>query len=66
VSAFDGTSYNVQSCGKHIATLDGGTCMSGGCKARLACPVGEGYVYIEPQIQFHMRAFLRARQSETA
>jgi ferredoxin len=62
VSAFDGSSYDVQTCGKHIMSDAGASCMTAGCKARLACPVGTGFVYEIPQRQFHMKAFLKARQ----
>ncbi len=62
VSAFDGTSYDVAACGQHIGSDGGQDCMTGGCKARLACPVGQGFTYQSAQIQFHMDAFLRARR----
>jgi hypothetical protein len=61
VSAFDGSSYDVVGCRQHIGSDGGQDCMDGGCKARLACPVGRGFTYALPQIQFHMTAFLRAR-----
>ena len=54
VSAFDGTSYDVAACAappRHGAT--GRACMSGGCLARHACPVGQGL------------PMLRHRQSST-
>jgi epoxyqueuosine reductase QueG len=63
VSAFDGTSYDVQACGQHIKSNAGQNCMTTGCKARLACPVGEGFVYQVDQREFHMKAFLKARQT---
>jgi hypothetical protein len=66
VSAFDGKSYDVVGCGQHIGAAAGQDCMSGGCKARLACPVGREFTYQPPQIQFHMRAFLKARQEAIA
>ena len=62
VSAFDGTRYNVMACAGHIATEAGSTCMNGGCLARHACPVGQGFAYAPAQATFHMRAFLAARQ----
>lgn len=66
VGAFTGESYEVQSCAHHIAAPAGAACMENGCGARLACPVGRGYVYSPAQARFHMEAFLRARQSEAA
>lgn len=62
VGAFDGTRYDVPACFSHIASDAGTACMSRGCLARHACPVGQGFAYAPAQAQFHMRAFLRARQ----
>ncbi len=60
--AFDGASYDVPACVAHLATPAGHACMAGGCLARHACPVGQGSAYAPAQAEFHMRAFLRARQ----
>jgi hypothetical protein len=57
VSAFSGEGYDVGACRSHLATEAGGECMSGGCKARLACPVGRDHMYGPEQTGFHMRAF---------
>ncbi len=57
VSAFDGKSYDVVGCGQHINSAAGQNCMTGGCMARLACPVGRGFMYQSAQMQFHMIAF---------
>ncbi|PZF77629.1 hypothetical protein DK847_04090 [Aestuariivirga litoralis] len=62
VAAFDGTRYDVPACFAHIATKAGAACMTRGCLARHACPVGQGFAYAPAQAQFHMRAFLKARQ----
>jgi epoxyqueuosine reductase QueG len=62
VGAFDGTSYYVPACAAHLAMPAGDVCMRGGCLARHACPVGQGYAYAPAQAEFHMRAFLTARQ----
>lgn len=64
VSAFDGASYDVVACGKHILSEEGDDCMGGGCKARLSCPVGVQYHYHPRQMQFHMKAFQRARAGD--
>ena len=66
VSAFDGKSYDVVTCGKHILSDSGHACMGGGCKARLACPVGKAFTYHPAQLQFHMRAFQAARKGDDA
>jgi epoxyqueuosine reductase QueG len=64
VNAFDGNSYDVKTCGKQILADAGADCMSGGCKARLACPVGAAYRYAPQQMQFHMGAFQKARSQD--
>ncbi len=65
VVAFDGTGYDYRNCGRHVLSVAGETCMTGGCLARLACPVGRGYAYAPAQMQFHMRAFAEARKKDT-
>lgn len=62
VSAFDGQRYDVDACGGHLKMPQGADCMSRGCLARHACPVGQGFAYAPAQAQFHMRAFVAARQ----
>ncbi|MFN4141565.1 ferredoxin [Aestuariivirga sp.] len=62
VSAFDGTRYDVAACAGHVGREAGRECMSRGCLARHACPVGQGFAYAPAQAEFHMRAFLAARQ----
>jgi epoxyqueuosine reductase QueG len=62
VGAFDGKGYDVTACAGHLRTRAGQACMSGGCLARHACPVGQGFAYAPAQAAFHMRAFLAARQ----
>jgi epoxyqueuosine reductase QueG len=64
VDAFSGTSYDVPRCIDHIASPPGSDCMEGGCLARQACPVGRPFTYRREQMQFHMRAFLRAHQPD--
>ncbi|MGL4295028.1 MAG: hypothetical protein ACRCTG_04865 [Aestuariivirga sp.] len=62
VTAFDGTAYDVEACRSHIAMPQGAQCMSQGCLARHACPVGQGFAYRQDQASFHMKAFLAAGQ----
>jgi ferredoxin-like protein FixX len=57
VSVFSESSYDVMSCRSHIAIDENQTCMTHGCLARRACPVGCEYMYSPEQMQFHMRAF---------
>ncbi len=65
VGAFSGKDYDVPRCIDHIAAPEGQDCMSGGCLARRACPVGRPFTYGRPQMQFHMRAFLAAHINRT-
>lgn len=65
VQAFDGNSYDVAACAQQLGTPQGQDCMSGGCLARRACPVGQQFRYEAPQLQFHMQAFLKARSEKT-
>ena len=59
VAAFSGSGYDVARCRAHVATAEGTRCMSGGCLARNACPVGAGHRYARTQAAFHMQAFSR-------
>jgi hypothetical protein len=61
VGAFSGAGYNVAACAGHLKSAAGADCMSFGCRARGACPVGAEHVYGPEQANFIMRAFLRAR-----
>jgi ferredoxin len=60
VGAFAADEYDVAGCRTHLAMEAGSACMSGGCKARLACPAGRDFVYEPDQMQFHMQAFAGA------
>jgi epoxyqueuosine reductase QueG len=62
VGAFSGRDYDVPRCIDHNASPKGIDCMTGGCLARRACPVGRPFAYGQDQMQFHMRAFLTAHQ----
>jgi len=62
VGAFDGERYDVDACARHLRSAAGAPCMTGGCLARHACPVGAAYRYAPAQAGFHMAAFLKARQ----
>jgi hypothetical protein len=49
--------FDVRDCRSHLASDQGQAgCMSGGCRARDACPVGIAYRYPEAQVRFHMQA----------
>lgn len=49
--------YNVAACHDHLNTPEGQSCMTGGCLARLACPLSAGAERDPEQSAHHMRAF---------
>lgn len=55
VNAFSDEGFEVQACRTHLASNDEPHCMTLGCGARAACPIG--VPYSKEQIQFHMNAF---------
>ncbi|MGI9336672.1 MAG: hypothetical protein ACR2RL_26270 [Gammaproteobacteria bacterium] len=61
--AFTGAAYDVPACVTHVSSAAGVSCLTGGCLARHACPVGTGHAYAPAQAEFHMRAFLKSRAS---
>jgi hypothetical protein len=49
--------FDVFGCRSYLRTSEGQTgCMTGGCLARAACPVGQSYRYSPAQLGFHMAA----------
>jgi hypothetical protein len=60
VGAFTPAGYDVPTCIAHLTT--GAECMSIGCLARRACPIGPEYRQGSEQAQFHQRAFLAAQR----
>jgi hypothetical protein len=64
VDAFTPDGYDVPACAGHLRRAEGADCVTGGCLARRACPVGADWTYVPEQAGFHMRAFLRARRSD--
>lgn len=49
--------FDVARCRDHLVSTAGQAgCMTRGCLARDACPVGRSYRYPEEQIRFHMKA----------
>ncbi len=63
VAAFTVAGYDVDACAAHLLSDAEPHCATLGCRARDACPAGAGWRYPEPQIQFHMAAFAKARRS---
>ena len=61
VSAFSEDGYDSLACAVYISENRHGDCLSLGCRARRACPIGRGARYEPAQAQFHMESFLRSR-----
>jgi hypothetical protein len=57
VNAFRVGDYDVLACAGHLVESGGSNCMTGGCLARRACPVGREHLYSPPHAQFHMEKF---------
>lgn len=61
VNAFVEGDYRVARCVAHLAAHPAGPCITAGCLARHACPVGQAFRYLPAQAQLHMRAFVGKR-----
>lgn len=62
VGAMTRSGYDVAACVEHVASPAGCSCLMQGCLARRACPAGREFRYVPAQAEFHMRAFVEARQ----
>ncbi len=62
VNAFSDSGYDVPRCIAHVESPAGSDCLSGGCLARRACPIGCEYAYPAEQAEFHTRAFVTANR----
>ncbi len=60
MDAYTASGFALQSCADHLHSLPGQSCMSLGCQARLACPVGTAFRYEPDHAAFHMQAFLNS------
>jgi hypothetical protein len=58
VGAFGEREYRVGQCVAHLVAYPQGPCVTAGCLARHACPVGQAHRYTPAQAQLHMRAFV--------
>jgi ferredoxin len=63
VGAFSVGGYDVAACAAQLKSPAGADCMTGGCLARRACPVGAEHAHAAEQAAFTMRTFLRAREA---
>lgn len=59
VGALGSAPYDVAGCHAHLSTPEGALCMSGGCRARCACPVSQSAGRDPDQSAYHMRQFHR-------
>ena len=59
VGAIQATGFARDDCRRHVSTVPGNACRTGGCLARLSCPVGRAYHYGADQALFHMDAVVR-------
>ena len=57
VSAFSSDGLDIKSCYSHLDKGLEPDCVSLGCRARDACPVGRDYRYDDAQVQFHMKSY---------
>ena len=57
VGAFSGEALDLEACFRHIDSNQDPHCMTLGCRARDACPVGVQYRNTDAQVQFHMKAY---------
>jgi NAD-dependent dihydropyrimidine dehydrogenase PreA subunit len=60
VDAFGENGFDLPACLGHLRSAEGGECMTGGCLARRACPVGADHAYGPEHQAFLARSFLAA------
>ena len=60
VNAFSEGAYDVPACVDHLRQPQGDDCLSLGCRARRACPIGRDYHYASAQAHLHMSAFVKS------
>lgn len=59
VGALSATAYDTARCHAHLDTPEGRDCLTGGCRARRACPAGIGHARLAEQSAYHMSRFHR-------
>lgn len=60
VNAVQLSAFDFNACRNQLAQPQGQPCLTNGCLARNACPVGQEFRYSAEQQTFHQRAFARA------
>lgn len=63
VGAYTAAGFALERCAAHLDAPAGEPCMSGGCLARRACPVGTRFGHGRQQATFTMAAFRRSRHA---
>lgn len=58
VGAYSRTGFSVPACATYLRGLRGEDCLSGGCLARRACPIGRSALHTPDQARFHLNAFV--------
>jgi len=58
VNAFGPEGYDTTSCRTYLEALPGNDCMTQGCRARRACPIGKTYGRLNSHSSYHMSQFL--------
>lgn len=59
VGAFTPDGFNYEACLGHVRSEAGRDCVTHGCRARRACPVGQDMAPPNAQLRDHMTAFAR-------
>jgi hypothetical protein len=58
VDAFTATAYDYARCRDHVRSDAGRACLTTGCLARQACPIGRTARHAPAQAEWHMRGFI--------
>ena len=58
VGALQGAQYDVEACRSYVGSDPEQRCLTEGCLARRACPVGQTYERAAAQSAYHMQEFL--------
>lgn len=59
VGALSREGYDVTACHAYLDTEAGKDCLSGGCRARRACPASQSHARLSDQSAYHMSRFHR-------
>ena len=65
-NAITAAGFAAEACATELHRPGGQACLAGGCRARLACPIGAEHRYGDAQAAFHVRAFAQTRSDRTS